>query len=530
MLFRNLAIGLAAGFWSFHHCVAVAFEPRANEKKCQKTTVAILGGGVAGITAAQALSNQSITDFLIVEYNGDIGGRMAHTNFGKKSDGTSYVVELGANWVQGLGTEGGPENPIWTFAKKYNVSNEYSNYSSILTYNETGYTDYSSMLDDFENVYATMEQNAGYILTENLQDQSTRTGLALAGWKPKKDMAAQAVEWWEWDWETSYTPGESSLVFGITGYNLTFYQFSDANNFVIDQRGFNTLLKGIASTFLKKNDSRLLLNTIVTDVTYSKDGVTITNADGSCISAAYAICTFSVGVLQNDAVTFKPALPDWKQTAIEKFQMGTYTKIFLQFNETFWDPNTQFFLYASPTTRGYYPVWQSLSTPGFLPGSNIFFVTVVEWESYRIEAQSDEKTKAEVMAVLREMFPNIDVPEPIAFMYPRWSLTPWTYGSYSNWPVGTTLEMHQNLRANVERLFFAGEATSAEYFGFLHGAWFEGREAGERVAGMLGKQCKNGDGGCGDYKSYEVLHGTTPVGDYGVLNGWPVSSFYDIGF
>ena len=54
------------------------------------------------------------------------------------------------------------------------------------------------MLDDFENAYATMEQNAGYILTENLQDQSTRTGLALAGWKPKKDMAAQAVEWWEW--------------------------------------------------------------------------------------------------------------------------------------------------------------------------------------------------------------------------------------------------------------------------------------------------------------------------------------------
>jgi hypothetical protein len=25
---------------------------------------------------------------------------MAHTNFGKKPDGTSYVVELGANWVR----------------------------------------------------------------------------------------------------------------------------------------------------------------------------------------------------------------------------------------------------------------------------------------------------------------------------------------------------------------------------------------------------------------------------------------------
>jgi polyamine oxidase len=86
-------------------------------------------------------------------------------------------------------------------------------------------------------------------------------------------MAAQAVEWWEWDWETSYSPEESSFVFGITGYNLTFYQYSDENNFVVDQRGFNTWLKGVASTFLKHNDTRLLLNTIVSGVEYSGSGV-----------------------------------------------------------------------------------------------------------------------------------------------------------------------------------------------------------------------------------------------------------------
>jgi hypothetical protein len=48
----------------------------------------------------QALSNQSITDFLIIEYNGEIGGRMAHTNFGEDADGNPYVIELGANWVR----------------------------------------------------------------------------------------------------------------------------------------------------------------------------------------------------------------------------------------------------------------------------------------------------------------------------------------------------------------------------------------------------------------------------------------------
>ena len=181
-----------------------------------------------------------------------------------------------------------------------------------------------------------------------------------------------------------------------------------------------------------------------------------------------AITTFSLGVLQNDVVEFDPPLPRWKQEAIDQFQMGTYTKIFLQFNETFWPTDTQYFLYADPDRRGYYPIWQSLSTSGFLPGSNIIFVTVVDDESYRVEAQTDEQTKAEALEVLRKMFPDVDVPEPIDFMYPRWSLEPWVHGSYSNCPVGVTLEMHQNLRANIDRLWFASEANSAEYYGFLH--------------------------------------------------------------
>lgn len=72
-----------------------------NTTTCRKTQVVILGAGTAGITAGQALSNASVTDFLIIEYNNDIGGRVAHTAFGRKLDGSSYIFELGANWVQG---------------------------------------------------------------------------------------------------------------------------------------------------------------------------------------------------------------------------------------------------------------------------------------------------------------------------------------------------------------------------------------------------------------------------------------------
>lgn len=94
-----------------------------------------------------------------------------------------------------------------------------------------------------------------------------------------------------------------------------------------------------------------------------------------------------------------------------------------------------------------------------------------------------------------------------------------------------TLEKHQNLRANIERLYFAGEGTSAPYFGFLHGAWFEGRDVGLRIAGLLGGEGDVGECGssttigCGSMDNYLWLHGTTYLDEYEVRNGWPVNSF-----
>lgn len=106
---------------------AAALPRRDDEKQCRRTQVAILGAGVAGITIAWALHNASMEDFVIVERNDYIGGRMAHTTFGTNPEtGDAYTIELGANWVQGLGSPGGPENPIWTFAKQYKISNTVS--------------------------------------------------------------------------------------------------------------------------------------------------------------------------------------------------------------------------------------------------------------------------------------------------------------------------------------------------------------------------------------------------------------------
>ncbi|GAW27390.1 putative flavin containing polyamine [Rosellinia necatrix] len=386
-------------------------------------------------------------------------------------------------------------------------------------------------MDAFEGALEEMERRAGEILKENQQDPTVRAGLSLVGWKPsqrKYPAASEAVEWWMYDGEQAITPEDSSLVFNAAVSNFTFLQFSNENNFVIDQRGHRAWIEGEASTFLSPHDKRLRLNTIVEHVGYGPEGVLVINNDGSCIQADYAVCTFSIGVLQQEnAVDFQPAFPKWKKTAIEMFGIGVYTKIFLQFPYTFWPTDKEFFLYADPYERGWYPIWQSLDVEGFFPGSHILFVTLTGEQSYRAEKMTDEETLEEVMAVLRSMFPDADIPQPTAFTYPRWSDMPWAYGSFSVWPAGTTLEMHENLRANVDRLWFTGEHTSASYFGYMQGAWFEGRDAGNRIAGLISGTCVGdaGKGECGERPSYHDLHGTTLASEYNAQNGWDGEGF-----
>lgn len=59
-----------------------------------KSTYSILTGA-----QQKSLSDNGIDDFLLVEYQDRIGGRMHDVGFGSGPDGYPYVVEAGANWV-----------------------------------------------------------------------------------------------------------------------------------------------------------------------------------------------------------------------------------------------------------------------------------------------------------------------------------------------------------------------------------------------------------------------------------------------
>lgn len=82
----------------------------ASKSKTNHHKVIIIGAGIAGLSAANALLSNGINDFKILEARNRIGGRIISIEVG------SQRIELGANWIHGvLG------NPIFELAMHHNL-------------------------------------------------------------------------------------------------------------------------------------------------------------------------------------------------------------------------------------------------------------------------------------------------------------------------------------------------------------------------------------------------------------------------
>ncbi|MBT3245904.1 MAG: NAD(P)-binding protein [Actinobacteria bacterium] len=74
------------------------------------------------------------------------------------------------------------------------------------------------------------------------------------------------------------------------------------------------------------------------------------------------------------------------------------------------------------------------------------------------------------------------IPDPTHWRVTRWGTDPWSLGSYSYLPAGTSATSRAALAGPVgDRLFLAGEATDSDYPGTVHGALNSGRRAASQV-------------------------------------------------
>jgi monoamine oxidase len=268
-------------------------------------------------------------------------------------------------------------------------------------------------------------------------------------------------------------------------------------------------------------DIPVCLNSPVTRVTYSEGGVTV-QGGGRRYEAAHALVTVSAGVLRAKRIAFQPALPEWKQDAIDHLQMGNLQKVIIPFRkDIFRDelPNS-WVLYQGELL----PEEQKLAAEKHLPsderkrrvmafvmkplGTNIaigFFggdwARAFEGLCRGSESGSGPRSKSgcddlpirAATTALGRIYgeqPVNDAIQSDQIHVTRWSLDETSLGAYSV-PVPGYWDNHEVLRRPVgagedgsgtKRLYFAGEGTArAIYNGSYPGAWESGVEAARAI-------------------------------------------------
>jgi monoamine oxidase len=424
---------------------AAAVKPRRSER------VVIVGAGVAGLAAASELRANGIDDIVILEARDRIGGRIWTDTIGGH-----IPIDLGASWIHGV-----DGNPVSAIAAKNDIA--------------THPTDY-----DNEVVYF---QGAG---RSRLSDgEALRRFWELAEKQPDGTLQSTYEKYL-----STYNPGDAerrhleyllnTIVeheYGADMEDLSLLSVEGGSAYdghdAVFPGGYRQIIDALA------DGAATRLEQAVTEIDYSGTVIVLTTAAGASFEADRIIVTVPLGLLKKNRISFLPRLPLRKERAIARLEMGVLNKTCLLFDEVFWDRDAEFIGHVG-AEKGH---WAETLNLYPYTGQPMLMMFNAGTYGAQLERYSDRRIVESAVAVLTDMYGR--VPPPGDARITRWNSDPWTHGSYSYVPAGSSFEQYAVLGEPVDdRIFFAGEATHHEYPATVHGALLSGVRAAREIAAL----------------------------------------------
>jgi monoamine oxidase len=205
--------------------------------------------------------------------------------------------------------------------------------------------------------------------------------------------------------------------------------------------------------------------------------------DRRTFEARRLIVTAPVGVLQADegpgALVFDPPLPGAKQAAIAALRMGAVVKVVLRFREAWWEkriPELDFVHGADP-----FPTWWTtlpIRTPVLTGWAGGPAADALSGKPTGEILSAAVGSLAKVLAVPRRTIEGQLVDAHVC----DWKTEPLSRGAYSYAAVGGAGAAKDLAKPVGGTLYFAGEATHAGMSGTVAGAIASGRRAGREAA------------------------------------------------
>ena len=413
-------------------------------------SVLIIGGGVAGLAAAQHLARAGLT-VTILEARDRLGGRI-HT-FRHRS--LPIPVEFGAEFIHGTPGE------IWNISRAAKLvigSLEGDQWCS----QDNALIKCNDFWSRWQKVAAEMKKKGrGY------PDRSFKEFLQTLPFDEETKLSA--IEFVE-----GFNAAHADV---ISLQHLTISQ--EESDQIAGQTAYRVLagydrVVNYLSRF-DHGDVEIRLNTLVDEIEWRPGHVRAGKYE-----ADMAVVTLPLGVLQAWVVRFRPDLPE-KRAAAQQMIMGQVVKVFLYFKSPFWEERgleNLSFLHA----RGEkFPIWWT-TRPIVSP-------ILVGWAggppAEDLAFQSEDRILgAALTSLANALKTTVSILEPrlqAAFVY-DWQTDPFSLGAYSYVPKGAITAPVVLGQPVAGTLFFAGEATNADgRSSTVHGAIATGYRAAEEV-------------------------------------------------
>ena len=254
-------------------------------------------------------------------------------------------------------------------------------------------------------------------------------------------------------------------------------------------KGGHIRLADFLSEEIKKHSGKVFLSTVVKEIRWQPGNVEVIDNNGKSFSASKVLITVPLGILQSNPndeahLIFSPNLPE-KLTAAKAIGYGTVIKVFLEFNNAFWEssknqirktPELGFLISDTPFTAW----WTQLpdKTPlltGWLAGP----------KAEKNKSTKDDDIISLALDALSYIFStnkSFLTKNLRAGKVVNWKTDPFALGAYSY----ATVESNKAKKVLTEpiesTLFFAGEALSkGTVMGTLEEALASGIKTGREL-------------------------------------------------
>ncbi|XP_076651138.1 spermine oxidase isoform X2 [Halictus rubicundus] len=464
----------------------------------ERTKVVIVGAGIAGLAAARTLEEANFKDYLLLEAENEIGGRIRTIPWGQS------WIECGAQFLHG------DQSPLGELCYRNDLISDIDfREGQGMFMRNTGVPVDAALVEEIRDlVHNTLEdcENETKYLEKGSESMGRVLKNALNNHLQQRNdppaVASTKEELLDWHLRFLVIDNACSTLNDLSTKYWSKFKFVGGSENLLFRNGYHSLTKIMMNGINKEN---LRLNTAVDSIEWhwvvDKDleaPVVLKLSDNTRILSDCVIVTSSLGYLKDNYKTmFVPALPQSFSQVIENLGFGLINKVFLDFGEAWWNGDTKGFQFLWPegkpeimngTTE---PSWiRDLTGFDILPDREGVLLGWVGGHGARIiETLSEQQVAADCENLLKQ-FLNLDSIPPVKkCLRTKWNSNTYARGSYSYIPTrcddsgitpGALAEpIWSKVSGNrgnkaMPTVMLAGEATNDNYFSTTHGAYDTG--------------------------------------------------------